>query len=203
MQRAVQYVQRPFLKSQMLLAACELQTVTTCRSTAVLLQLRLLHNVADTVPHDPNARTWTRQHRVSQQLEGSALHHAGTLLQPLYTQQRTFSSEPGRSADGGQTPQHGYAESIWTLSNGISLARLCSAPFLSWWLITEQWHLCLPGLVIAGAAQQAGRLPAGHMSCSNMMCCLMHSSSHMRVHHVCPQYCTQMRDSCITGTALS
>ena len=41
-------------------------------------------------------------------------------------------------------------ESVFTAANCISLARLASAPLLGWWLLTEQWHLCLPGLVLAG-----------------------------------------------------
>jgi hypothetical protein len=70
----------------------------------------------------------------------------------LWQCHRSYSTKSDNDPDA-QGLSTEARESIWTLSNGISIARLCSAPFLGWWIVTEQWHLCLPGLVMAGASR--------------------------------------------------
>jgi hypothetical protein len=60
---------------------------------------------------------------------------------------RGFGTEPG---DGVSEAESRARETVWTLSNIISLARFASAPLLGWWIVTGQWQLCLPGLALAG-----------------------------------------------------
>ena len=64
--------------------------------------------------------------------------------------QRTLCSQPSRKPEEVVGTAQAR-ERVWTLSNGISLARLASAPVLAAWILTDQWHLCLPGLALAGA----------------------------------------------------
>lgn len=71
---------------------------------------------------------------------------------------RALCSQPDRKPEEDvRTAQ--ARERVWTLSNGISLARLASAPVLAAWILTDQWHLCLPGLAVAGAPLVDARSP--------------------------------------------
>jgi hypothetical protein len=54
-------------------------------------------------------------------------------------------------------------ETLYNLPNCISLARMMSSPLLGYWIVTEQWHLCLPGLVVAGV------FPQGHTTAPSAM----------------------------------
>ena len=67
---------------------------------------------------------------------------------------RRMSTDPGHEQrqDSARAALEAHArESVLTPSNAISLARLFTAPLLGYWLLTEQWHLCLPGLALSGA----------------------------------------------------
>lgn len=70
---------------------------------------------------------------------------------PVPPEHRWYTSPPHREQRPGKHRAIDARETIWNLSNGVSLARMLSAPLLAWWVISEQWHLCLPGLALAGA----------------------------------------------------
>jgi hypothetical protein len=69
---------------------------------------------------------------------------------------RGFATEPG--ADDSGKIDIKARETVWTLSNSISLARFVSAPLLGWWIVTGQWQLCLSGLALAGVRPELSRI---------------------------------------------
>lgn len=62
----------------------------------------------------------------------------------------TTSNSLSRQGGPQEVQSNHRTEQIYTLSNGISLARLFSAPGIAWLIASEQWQFSLAAVTLAG-----------------------------------------------------